>query len=221
MSALSPRLRQAPKFQRWVSQLLDQGLTIHAIEEVFARFRHDDDLLFALLMLDATTPEGDKIPPVCFMKGQVVSIMVILTDRDSGERFLLLVKQRRICNGGLIYEQVAGMVDGDDDPHAVAVREVAEETGLTVAPEQVHLLNAEPYWVSTGTSEEAMFFYYCEITLPRAAIMALDGNQMGVASEHERIHTEVVPYAQARQLITNAHGILNIFLYEEAQAAQP
>ncbi|RMG57723.1 MAG: NUDIX domain-containing protein [Bacteroidetes bacterium] len=216
--SLSPGLRQAPKFKKWVADLLEQGLKIHEIQEVFTRSKHDGDLLFAMLMLDATTPEGDKIPPVCFMKGQVVSIMVLLIDEATGERFLLLVKQRRICNGGLIYEQVAGMVDGDDDPHEVAVREVEEETGLKVTPEQVISLNAEPYWVSTGTSEEAMFFYYCALTLDRASIEALDGNQMGVISEHERIHTEVVPYAKARHLITNANGILNMFLYEEQQA---
>lgn len=209
-------LDQSAKYRRWVKLLQQNGLDIHAIEEIYTRHNYKKQALFALLLLDATTPEGEKIPPICFLKGLVVCVLVCLIDEATGERYNLLVKQRRIATGGFIYEQVAGMVDGDDDPHAVAVREVAEETGLEVRPEQVILLNEKPLYPSTGTSDEALFYYYCELTMSREKIFSYDANETGVEAEHEKIYTHVATFPEAKRLIENVNGVMNIYMYEEA-----
>lgn len=209
-------LREAPKFKRWEKLLLENGLTVHGFEELYVKRTNNGQVLFALLDVDATTPEGHKLLPLCFLKGVVLSVLVCLIDAESGEKFLLLVKQRRISTGGYIYEHPAGMVDGDDDPLDVAVREVHEETGLDVNPDDVHRLNEEPYFPSTGASDEAMYFFYTELTLSRADIDALNDRHTGEAGEHEFIQTRVVPYADGKRLITNACCLLNIYLYEDA-----
>jgi 8-oxo-dGTP pyrophosphatase MutT (NUDIX family) len=213
-------LRDAPKFKRWEHLLRANGLTIHGFEEVYVKRYGNGQVLFALLNVDATTPEGHKLLPLCFLKGEVVSVLVCLTDRETGEKFLLLVKQRRVSTGGYIYEHPAGMVDADDEPLAVAVREVREETGVEVSPEAVHRLNEQPYFPSTGTSDEALFFYYVELTLSREEIDALNDQPTGEAGEHEFIQTRVVPYADGKRLITNACGLLNLYLYEDAVRAR-
>ncbi|MDX1906634.1 MAG: NUDIX hydrolase [Bacteroidia bacterium] len=217
---MQDRLTQSPKFRRWKSLLEHNGLNIHGITEIFTRFRHDNDPLFSLVMLDATTPEGDKIPPICFLKGEIVSVMLVLIDQDTREKYVLLVKQRRICSGAFIYEQVAGMVDGADKPHEVAVREVAEETGVEVRPEEVIPLNTEPLYCSTGTSDEALYFYYCELERPHSVIQSYHNQQQGVEGEGERIVTHLATIPEALQLITNTNGLLNIYLYQAAMAAR-
>ncbi len=209
-------LRQSAKYRRWESLLRQNDLDIHRIEEVYTRHNHKGEVLFSLLMLDATTPEGDKIPPICFLKGTVVCVLVCLIDEATGDRYNLLVKQRRIATGGYIYEQVAGMVDVDDDPHQVAVREVAEETGIAVQPEQVILLNEAPLYPSTGTSDEALYYYYCELTMSREQIFTYHANETGVEDEHERIYTHVATFPEAKHLIENANGIINLYMYQEA-----
>jgi len=210
-------LHQAPKYKRWQRMLQENGLTIHRTEEIYTRYNHKGQALFSLLMLDAPTPEGDKIPPICFLKGEVVTVLICLIDQDTREKFLLLVKQRRICSGGYIYEHVAGMVDGEDAPLEVAVREASEEAGIDLKPEQVHLLNERPYFPSTGTSDEAMYFYYCELEMSREEIMAFDARQQGIISEHERIYTHIATIPEALNLITNTNGLLSIFLYLQAK----
>lgn len=209
-------LREAPKFKRWEKLLRENGLTVHGIEELHVKRYDNGQVLFALLNVDATTPEGNKLLPLCFLKGEVVSVLVCLTDEETGEKYLLLVKQRRISTGGYIYEHPAGMVDADDDPLDVAVREVHEETGIEVKPENVHRLNDEPYFSSTGASDEAMYFFYTELRLSRADIDALDNQEKGEAGEHEFIQTCVVPYADGKRLIANACCLLNVYLYEDA-----
>jgi 8-oxo-dGTP pyrophosphatase MutT (NUDIX family) len=210
---MDPRLLHSPKYQDWLRALQDNGLTVKDVEEKYTRYRHDGQPLFSLLLLNALSPEGDPIPPVCFLKGAVVSVLVCFIDRESGERYALLVRQRRICNGGMIYETVAGMVDGNDSPHETAVRETIEETGVQVQPEQVIALNDEVLFCSTGTSDERMFFYFCEIMLSREEMEAHHAKEQGLADEHERIYTHLVPLRESLSLITNVNGLLNVHLY--------
>jgi len=208
------------KFKLWQQRLKQNGLIIHHTDEIYTRYNHHGDALFSLVLLNATTPEGDKIPPICFIKGEVVSLLICLIDRDTGQKYLLLVKQRRICNGDIIYEHVAGMVDGTDRPIDVAIREGVEEAGMQLTLDQVHLLNEEPYYPTTGTSDEAMYFYYCELEMSKEEILAYHDKQQGIISEHERITTEIVTIDEAKRLITNTNGVLHIYLYLDHIATQ-
>lgn len=211
-------LIQSHKYNLWLQRLRENGNTVHGVTSHFIRQNHAGDILFALLMLDATTPEGNKMLPICFLKGEVVSVLICLIDEATHDEYLLLVRQRRICDGGLIYEHVAGMVDGNDQPLAVAVREASEEAGIMLAPSQLIALNDKPLYPSTGTSDEALYFYYTEIRLPLADIRALDSQQLGVADEHEHITTHIVPRAEAPSLMTNTNALLNYYLYMEKRA---
>ncbi len=134
---MSEKLEDAHKFKLWKSNLELNGLKINAIEEKYTRRRYNGEVLFSLLMLDAETPEGDKIPPVCFLKGEVVSILISLIDELTNEKYLILVKQRRIAEGGFTYEHPAGMVDGTITPAQIALQEVKEETGIEITPGQL------------------------------------------------------------------------------------
>lgn len=209
-------LESAHKFQLWKSRIESNGLQVSQIDELYSRRNTEGNILFSLLYTHAKTPEGDKIPPICFLKGEVVCVAVVLVEPQLQEKYLLLVRQRRICDGSMTYEHPAGMLDSESDSLSVAVREVEEETGLPVRPEQLVALNTTPFFPSTGTSDEAMYFYYCELEMDAAQISAFHNQAQGVASEHERITTHVVPFAEGHRLITNTNGILLNFLYLKA-----
>lgn len=204
------------KFKLWKGRLLENGLQIHEIEEKYTRHNHKDEVLFSLLMLNATTPEGNKIPPICFLKGEVLCVLVCLIDEATQEKYLLLVKQRRVCDGSMTYEHPAGMLDSESDAYKVAAKEVWEETGIEVSKNQlVQLLNF-PAYPSSGTCDEAMYYFYCELTLPLEKIKTYNNNFMGEASEHERIVTCVLPFLEAHRCINNVNGLLLNFLYLKA-----
>lgn len=207
------------KYRLWQQRLRENGMQIQHTEEIYTRYNHKGDALFALVMLNAMTPEGEKIPPICFIKGEVVCLLVCLIDAATGEKYLLLVRQRRICNGGLIYEHVAGMVDHDEAPIDVAIREAEEEAHLILTRDQVFALNEVPFYPSTGTSDEAMYFFYTELTLPYEKIRAMGGRNTGAVDENEQITTLICPLAEAKRLITNTNGLLHIYLYQEAVAS--
>lgn len=215
---MSESLTDSHKFNLWKQNLETNGLTINGIEEIYTVNRGNGEVLFSLLKLDAHSPEGDKIPPICFLKGEVISILICLIDQESKEKFLLLVRQRRICNGGDLYETVAGMVDLNDDPLEVARREAEEESGIVLKLENIQPLNKEPYYVSTGTSDEAIYFFYVEKELDREAIFRYHDKKMGMISEHESIVTHIATIPEALQLIKNTSSLLNVHLYLAAIA---
>ena len=206
-------LENAPKFKFWKSQLESNGLKINGVKDHFIRRRHNGEVLFAMLEIDADTPEGDKIPPVCFLKGHAASILVCLIDKDTREKFVVLVRQRRISDGSHTYEHPAGMVDADDAPDEVAARELGEEIGLEALPDELTKLNPRLWFPSTGTSDEAMHFFYIERELPRAEILVYHHKDMGNQSEFERITTVVTTLPEAHKLVNNVNGLLIHFLY--------
>lgn len=207
-------LAEAHKFKLWKRNLLKNGLKINNITEHFTRYRHNGEVLFSLLMLDAETPEGDKIPPICFLKGEVVCVLVCLIDEKTKDKYLLLVKQRRIAEGGFTYEHPAGMVDGTQTPLEIAVQEVREETGIEVT--EADLVNLSPekrLFPSTGTSDEAMYMYFVEIVLPLEKILGYGDKEMGTDYEFERITTHIVPFAEGHTMINNTNGLLLNYKY--------
>ncbi|PLK43246.1 NUDIX hydrolase [Emticicia sp. TH156] len=208
------KLEDAHKFKIWKNNLIENGLKINGIDQHYTRYRYNGEILFSLLMLDAETPEGDKIPPICFLKGEVVCILVCLIDKDTKEKYLLLVKQRRIAEGGFTYEHPAGMVDGSKTPLEISVQEVKEETGLDVTADQ--LINVTPQkrvFPSTGTSDEAMYLYYCELEMSADEIADLNEKEMGTDYEFERITTHILPFIEGHRLINNSNGLLLNYLY--------
>lgn len=207
-------LENAHKFKLWKANLQTNGLKINNIEEVYTRHRYNGEALFSLVMLDADTPEGDKIPPICFIKGEVVCVCIVLIDKLTKEKYLLLVKQRRIAEGGFTYEHPAGMVDGTKTPLEIAVMEVKEETGIVVTEND--LVNLSPnkrLFPSTGTSDEAMYFYFCEIELDKKDIESFENKEMGTEYEFERITTHVYPFVEGHHKINNSNGLLLNYLY--------
>ena len=206
-------LEDAPKFKFWKDRMETNGLTINSISEKYVRRRRNGEVLFAMLEVDADTPEGDKIPPALFLKGHAASVLVCLIDKETREKFVVLVRQRRISDGSHTYEHPAGMVDAADAPADVAARELGEEIGLTATADDLTKLNPRLWFPSTGTSDEAMHFYYLERTLTRDEIRAFHHKDMGNASEFERITTVVTSLPEAHKLVNNVNGLLIHFLY--------
>ena len=210
---MSEKLVDSHKYNLWKGRLESSGLEINRIDELYSRRNGKGEILFSLLYTDATTPEGYKIPPICFLKGEVVCVLICFIDSLTKQKYLLLVQQRRICDGSMTYEHPAGMLDSESDAAAVAAREVWEETGIEIEKEQLVKLNDGPYFPSTGTSDEAMYLFYCELELTTEKINSYHDKDMGLLSDHEYIKTQVIPFEEGHRLITNVNGILLDFMY--------
>ena len=77
---------------------------------------------------------------------------------------VVLVRQYRYTIGDYIYEFPAGLIESGEEYHAAAVREMKEETGLTLTPLKVSDLYQRPYFTTIGLTDEscATVYGYCE-----------------------------------------------------------
>ncbi len=118
-----------------------------------------------------------------FVRGNVVGVLAYDPIRDQ----VALVQQFRI---GAMYQQpspwqteiIAGMIDTDETPEQVAIRESHEEAGLVL--DKVELISH--YLSSPGASNEEVFLYYAETDLGHI------GGNHGLAEEDEDILVKVV-----------------------------
>ena len=208
-------LTETAKYQNWHRHLEENQITLNGIDPIYVhRTEKDGSVLYALLKVDGKTPEGTKLNPICFLKGDAVSILVVLIDQQTEEKYVVLVSQRRISDGSLTYEHSAGMIDDEESsPQEVAVRELGEETGLPIEPSNVKPLFSRPLFSATATSDEALHFFYYECRMVLTDINALDGKATGKEGENGHTHLHITTFPDAQQRVANLHGILAHLLY--------
>ena len=73
---------------------------------------------------------------------------------------VVLIRQYRYPIGGYIYEFPAGLVERGEDYREAAVREMHEETGLTLKPLDVDPMFEEPRFTSAGLTDESCAAVY-------------------------------------------------------------
>ncbi|WP_018621837.1 NUDIX hydrolase [Spirosoma luteum] len=211
----SKPLNQTAKYQKWHRHLEENQVSINGIDPVYVhRAEKDGSILYALLKVDAQSPEGTKLNPICFLKGDAVSILVVLIDQQTEEKYVVLIRQRRIGDGSITYEHPAGMIDEKDaSPQAVAMRELGEETGLRVEPTDVKSLFSRPLFSATATSDETLYFFYLERRMPLAEIKAMHEKSTGKEGENEHTQLHIATFPEAQQKVANLHGVLAHLLY--------
>ena len=68
---------------------------------------------------------------------------------------VVLIRQYRYTLGDYIYEFPAGLVEPDENYHEGAIRELYEETGLSLSPIQVPDAYQKPYFTTVGMTDES------------------------------------------------------------------
>ena len=128
-----------------------------------------------------------------FVRGDVVGVLPYDRARDE----VVLIEQFRV--GAMhqdpdpwLVEIVAGMIDTDETPEAVAIRETREEAGLEL--DSVKPISR--YLASPGATTEEVFVYLAETDLSNVA-----EGRFGLEHEAEDIRMRVVPAARAIRML--------------------
>jgi ADP-ribose pyrophosphatase len=122
---------------------------------------------------------------------------VLLYDPDLDK--VVLVEQFRIgClddrrHGPWAVELVAGIIDADETPAEVAIREAREEANVGIS----NLIPVTEYYNSPGGSDEKIWVYCAAVDASRVSGIH------GVSSEHEDIRVVVMSRQQADQAVAD------------------
>jgi len=125
--------------------------------------------------------------------GQAVAIVLYDPDHDR----VVLIEQFRLPalvagRSPRQLEAAAGLIDTDETPQAVAVRETHEETGLAAIGEPIPI---QHYLSSAGNSDEGIFLFCGRVDSTAAA------GVHGLPEEHEDIRVVVKTLAEVETLL--------------------
>ena len=143
-------------------------------------------------------------------RGQAVAIVLYDPDRDA----VVLVEQFRLPallagRSPWQLEAAAGLIDTDETPRAVAVREAHEETGLAVIGEAILI---QHYLSSAGNSDEGIFLFCGRVDSTAAA------GVHGLPEEHEDIRVVVKTSTEIEGLldsgaIESGHTLIGLYWF--------
>jgi len=141
-------------------------------------------------------------------RGEAAAIVLYDPDRES----VVLVEQFRLPpllagSSPWQLEAAAGLVDHEETPEAVAIRETREETGLALIGEPVLI---QRYLPSAGGSDERVFLFCGRVDSTTAS------GVHGLAEEHEDIRVVVKTLAEIEELldqgeIESGHTLIGLF----------
>jgi 8-oxo-dGTP pyrophosphatase MutT (NUDIX family) len=211
----------APKFRAWKESIDSSGCTLHVVKPLALTYKRNNELLFAFLETDITTPEETKLVSYCFIRGSACIIVPLLRNRQTGVERFLMVRQRRIGHGRITLEFPAGMLDHDiNDPRGVAIRELFEETGLSIEPAQLFELFHRPLSSSAGASDEMLYYFGCTLDIDDADFCRFDGRQIDDSSENEHIHVALKTAQEAQEAASSIQVLLGLHLFLEKTKRQ-
>jgi ADP-ribose pyrophosphatase len=141
-------------------------------------------------------------------RGRAVAIILYDPDRDS----VVLVEQFRLPallagSSPWQLEAAAGVIDTDETPEAVAIRETCEETGLTLMGEPIRI---QGYLPSSGGSDESVVLFCARVDSTAAA------GVHGLPEEHEDIRVAVKTLTEVEALldtgaIESGHTLIGLY----------
>jgi len=208
-------LLQEPKISSWMNKITAGGCSIRNIEPLSIYRKPGGELLFALLKTDITAPDGTTLPPIIFIRGHACIIVPLLKNRDTGDERFLMVRQRRIAAGALTLEFPAGMLDNNlDNPASTALKELEEETGLTITEEMLFPLHYKPFYSSAGASDECIYYFGCVVELDYADFSSFEGRTTGTHTEHEHIQVTLKTRAEAEKQVTSIQARVALYLFD-------
>jgi ADP-ribose pyrophosphatase len=185
----------------------DRAIDIRTHETAYAGFFRIDRYRLRQRHRDGWTPE---IVREVIVRPNAVGVLLYDPDRDA----VVLIEQLRLSAhlAGFPARQieiVAGLIDRQEDPIAVARREVDEETGLVLIGDLIPIRRFLP---SPGRSTETVELFCGRVDAGRA------GGFHGIAKEHEEIRVILETAAAALTMlesgaITNAIALLALYWF--------
>jgi 8-oxo-dGTP pyrophosphatase MutT (NUDIX family) len=191
------RARRSSLFTNWLDRINNDnpewaihGITLHGVHSC------DDEVKMIHFVADITDADGNKLPGIVLLRGDTVDVLTVI--RCQGEDYFVFVSQLRAAAGGDVLSNPSGMVDNHEPTAYAALRELAEETGISIGEGNlIELFNNptdNPYmlYVSPGVSDERAAFYAYTMNVKPDLMIALTDHIAGKIEEGEQTRLHVV-----------------------------
>jgi ADP-sugar diphosphatase len=170
-------------------------------------------------LVDGDTHHEHRLPGICFLRGNAVTILVALFCED-GSTYSLLVDQPRIPIGQVsCLELPAGMIDDEKETIAgIAIKELEEECGIHIQPRDLtdltELAEFPGIPPSPGGCDEFCRFMYLEKKVTVKELEHMRGRLAGLREHGEYITLRVVSFDDVWKASGDAKAMMYVCLKE-------
>lgn len=139
---------------------------------------------FVLADAEVYNEGGLRLPGVAFLRGGSVAVLLELI--CGGQKYVVTTVQARIPAASAAYEEIpAGMMDDAGNFFGVAAKEIEEEVGIKINPEDLHELGSmDP---SIGGCDEQIRLFRAELEIGPEHLERLRSSLTGCLAEGEAI----------------------------------
>ena len=181
-------LLESSKFKKWLEKIeatfIVKSVVVHKID-MFGK-----NVGFVYAEANLTDKNGNRVPSKAFIRGDSVSIFLVLKDSLTNEKFAVLTYQPRVPAGMYMFESPAGMID-EGDFKFKAIEELKEEVSSDLQLDPEKLVFLERGFTSPGGIDEEVVIYTYEVELSNEEIKKLNNKETGL--EGENITLKIVP----------------------------
>jgi len=219
-SQLQKFLYEYNPFKEWVDRL-NHGKRFHIRKlHVQTIDMFGPRIGFVKFKLDVVNEQDKFVPGIVFMRGGAVAVLVILS--CEGKEYTVLTVQPRVPLGDFeCIELPAGMIDNNGSFVGVAAKELNEETGLTIEPDQLIDLGRLAWedkfpglLPSPGGCDEFLKLYLYRTDIDLEKLQSFEGKATGVLEEGEMIKLMVVPLEDLWKITADCKALCSLLLYE-------
>jgi ADP-sugar diphosphatase len=177
--------RHAP-FRTWYTKMIREfGNRFTSVKILEIRpFILSRGLGFVLVDAEVYNESGLRLPGVAFLRGASVAVLLELV--CGAQKYVVSTIQARIPGGSAAYEEIpAGMMDDAGNFFGVAAKEIEEEVGIKIEPEDLHELGSmDP---SIGGCDERIRLFRAELEIGPEHLERLRSSLTGCLAEGEAI----------------------------------
>jgi len=215
---------QAPKFLNWLDKFQLDKYDLHSIEitdvDFFGSNKNPEKLGFLKYKCDVYTRNKELLDGIVFLRGDCGAVLIIVTEDESNNKYVLLTEQPRVPTGGSKEEIVAGMFDsqiGNTVVNNVLKKEIKEETGLDMDESINSVQDLGKYTLSGGGSDENVHLAVWETVIQKDKIDEMKIKQFGEQGSNEKIKLKFYPintFEKELLRISDAKTSLAWYLYK-------
>ncbi len=185
------QILESNKYQNWIKKIT----TNYVVKEVFIHkvSMFGTKVGFLYVEANVTDFQGNRLPGISFIRGDSVAILVVITEKETGFKYLAMVEEPRVPAGEIVLSIPAGMLD-EGEVKGTSIKELQEEIGSLNFKEE-DLVFLEEGFPSPGGSDEKITIYSYDISLSKKEIDEINEKQTG-EGDNEVITVKVIPFDQ-------------------------
>jgi len=210
---LRDSLQKSNKFKKWISNL-ESNFFVETVYIDNIYMFGPEKVGFICANVSCKDIHGNVLPGISFIRGDSVSIFVVIESIETNEKYVLLVDQARVPAGKNILESPAGMID-EGIPSVKAIEELQEEVGEDIDFSQSRLIELESGYTSPGGSDEFVTIYAYEIKMSEKDIDNLHGRITGNKDEKEYLTLKIIPFDEVFSISESIMTKLAAYSYKD------